>query len=178
LISSIYLGKICDNLISENVITMPENKDNQKTIVTNRKARHEYEIVDNVECGLVLLGSEVKSLREGKASLADAHGRIRDNEIWLIGMHIPPYKQAAYEVTDPLRERKLLLHKSEIKKLARKVKEKGITLIPLRLYFKNNIAKVDLGLARGKRQYDKKVAIAQRDAKRDLQREAKEYSKQ
>ncbi len=157
---------------------MPENNQiKEKTIVSNRKARHDYEIVDNIECGLVLLGSEVKSLREGKASLADAYARIRDNEVWLTGMHIPPYKQAAYEVADPVRDRKLLLHKSEIKKLARKVLEKGVTLIPLRLYFKNNIAKVDLGLARGKRQYDKKVAIAQRDAKRDLQREEKEHSR-
>ncbi len=156
---------------------MPDEKIKDKTIVTNRKARYEYEIVDNVECGLVLLGSEVKSLREGKASLADAYAKIRDNEIWLVSMHIPPYKQATFDAADPLRERKLLLHKSEIKKLARKVQEKGITLIPLRLYFKNNIAKVDLGLARGKRQYDKKVAIAQRDAKRDLQREQKEYGK-
>jgi len=159
-------------------VNMPENNQNKdKTIVTNRKARYQYEIVDNLECGLVLLGSEVKSLREGKASLADAHARVRDNEIWLIGMHIPPYKQAAFEVTDPLRDRKLLLHKSEIKKLARKILEKGITLIPLRLYFKNNIAKVDLGLARGKRQYDKKRVIAQRDAKRDLQRERKEINR-
>jgi SsrA-binding protein len=154
-----------------------EKHTKDKTIVTNRKARHEYEIVENIECGLVLLGSEVKSLREGKASLADAYARLRDNEMWLIGMHIPPYKQATYEVADPLRDRKLLLHKSEIKKLARKVQEKGMTLIPLRLYFKNNIVKVDLGIARGKRQYDKKVAIAQRDAKREMQREQKEFEK-
>ena len=157
---------------------MPENNQvKDKTIVTNRKARYEYEIVDNLECGLVLLGSEVKSLRQGKASLADAHARVRDNEIWVIGMHIPPYKQAAFEVTDPLRDRKLLLHKSEIKKLARKILEKGITLIPLRLYFKNNIAKVDLGLARGKRQYDKKRVIAQKDAKREMERARKEFNR-
>lgn len=156
---------------------MENNQVKDKTIVTNRKARYQYEIVDNLECGLVLLGSEVKSLREGKASLADAHARVRDNEIWLIGMHIPAYKQAAFEVTDPLRDRKLLLHKSEIKKLARKILEKGVTLIPLRLYFKNNIAKVDLGLARGKRQYDKKRVIAERDAKRDLQRLRKEINR-
>ena len=157
---------------------MPENNQvKDKTIVTNRKARYEYEIVDNLECGLVLLGSEVKSLRQGKASLADAHARVRDNEIWVIGMHIPPYKQAAFEVTDPLRDRKLLLHKSEIKKLARKILEKGRTLIPLRLYFKNNIAKVDLGLARGKRQYDKKRVIAQKDAKREMERARKEFNR-
>lgn len=149
----------------------------EKNIVTNRKARHEYEIIDTVEAGLVLLGSEVKSLREGKASLADAYARVKVGEVFVIGMHISPYKQASFEPADPLRERKLLLNKREIKKLDRQVLEKGVTLIPLRLYFKNNIAKIELGLCRGKRQYDKKRAIAQRDAKRDMQREEKEFRK-
>jgi len=154
-----------------------EKQITEKNIVTNRKARHEYEIIDRIETGLVLLGSEVKSLREGKASLADAYARVLEGEVWVISMHISPYKQASFEPTDPLRDRKLLLHKREIKKLSRQVMEKGITLIPLRLYFKNNIAKVELGLCRGKRQYDKNQAIAQRDAKRDMQREEKEFGK-
>ena len=154
-----------------------EKKITEKNIVTNRKARHEYEIIDTVEAGLVLLGSEVKSLREGKANLADAYARVKEGEVFVIGMHISAYKQANFEPADPLRERKLLLNKREIKKLDRQVLEKGITLIPLRLYFKNNIAKLELGLCRGKRQYDKKRAIAQRDAKRDMQREQKEFGK-
>lgn len=147
----------------------------EKNIVTNRKARHDYEIVQSIEAGIALLGSEVKSMREGKVSLPDAYARLREGEVWVIGMHISPYKQAVYEPADPLRERKLLLHKVEIKKLARKITEKGITLIPLRVYFRNNKVKIELGLARGKRQYDKKVAIANRDAKRDLDREHKKF---
>ena len=147
--------------------------DEQKTVVTNRKARHEYTISDTVEAGLVLVGSEVKSLRAGRANLSDAYAKISKGEIWIIGMHISPYKEATDQNHDPLRDRKLLLHQSEIKKLARRVEEKGFTLIPLRLYFKKNIAKLELGVARGKRQYDKKAAIAERDAKRDLERQEK-----
>ena len=147
----------------------------EKNIVTNRKARHDYEIVQSIEAGIALLGSEVKSMREGKASLADAYARIKEGEVWVIGMHVPQYKQAVFEPVDPMRERKLLLHRNEIKKLSRQVLEKGVTLIPLRLYFKNNIVKVELGLARGKRQYDKKVTIAERDARRDLDREQKKF---
>ena len=145
----------------------------EKSVVTNRKARHEYEIIDRIEAGLVLHGTEVKSLRAGRANLGDAYAKVIKGEIWIIGMHISPYKQATFQNHDPLRDRKLLLHRKEIKKLARRVEEKGFTLIPLRLYFKNNIAKLELGLARGKRQYDKKVAIAQRDAKREMEKEQK-----
>jgi SsrA-binding protein len=147
----------------------------EKVIVTNRKARHEYEILENVEAGLVLLGSEVKSLRAGRANLGDAYAVVRQGEIWVIDMHISPYEKNTIQQLDPLRERKLLLNRSEIRKLTRRVEEKGFTLIPLRLYFKNNIVKVDLGLARGKRQYDKKEAIAKRDAQRDMEREQKKY---
>jgi len=147
----------------------------EKTIVRNRKARYNYEIIDSIETGIVLLGSEVKSLRQGKASLADCYARIKNGEVWLIGMHISQYEQNTIENLDPLRDRKLLLHKSEIKRLLRKIDEKGMTLVPLRLYFKNNIAKLELGIARGKRQYDKKVAIAQRDVKRELERDQKKY---
>jgi len=146
-----------------------------KIIVTNRKARHNYEIMDSVEAGMVLLGSEVKSLRAGKGSLLDAYARVTKGEVWIIGMHISTYDQATFQNHDPLRERKLLLNKNEIKKLARKVDEKGFTLIPLKLYFKNNRVKVELGIARGKRKYDKKAAIAERDAKRDVDREQKQF---
>ncbi len=147
----------------------------EKTVVTNRKARHEYEIIDRIEAGLVLVGSEVKSLRAGRANLGDSYARVIKGEIWIIGMHISAYKEATFQNHDPLRERKILLHRNEIKKLARRVEEKGFTLIPLRLYFKNNIAKLELGLARGKRQYDKKVVIAQRDAKREMEKEQKKF---
>ena len=147
----------------------------EKTVVTNRKARYEYEIIDRIEAGLVLVGSEVKSLRAGRANLGDSYARVIKGEIWIIGMHISPYKEATFQNHDPLRERKILLHRNEIKKLARRVEEKGFTLIPLRLYFKNNIAKLELGLARGKRQYDKKVVIAQRDAKREMEKEQKKF---
>ena len=147
----------------------------EKTVVSNRKARHDYEIVDQVEAGLVLVGSEVKSLRAGRANMGDAYARVIKGEIWVIGMHISPYKEATSQNHDPLRERKLLLHRNEIKKLTRRIDEKGFTLIPLRIYFKNNIAKIELGIARGKRQYDKKVAIAQKDAKREMEREQKKF---
>jgi SsrA-binding protein len=146
-----------------------------KAIVTNRKARHDYEIIGNVEAGLVLLGSEVKSLREGKVTISDAYARIKAGELWLTGLHISPYMQAAFENHDPLRDRKLLIKKHELKKLFRRVEEKGITLIPLRVYFKNKWAKVELGIARGKRKYDKKESIAQKDAQRDMAREQKKY---
>jgi SsrA-binding protein len=147
----------------------------EKIIVTNRKARYEYEIVDSIEAGIVLQGSEVKSLRAGKASLADAYARVIKSEIFVFAMHIATYKEATDQNHEPLRDRKLLLHRNEIKKLARRVAEKGFTLIPLRLYFRRNIAKIEIGLARGKRQYDKKTAIAQKDAKRDLEREQKKF---
>ena len=147
----------------------------EKPVVTNRKACHQYEIVDHIEAGLVLVGSEVKSLRAGRANLADAYARVINGEVWVIGMHISQYKEAASQNHDPLRDRKLLLHRSEIKKLARRIDEKGFTLIPLRLYFKKNMAKLELGIARGKRQYDKKIAIAQKDAKREMEREQKKF---
>jgi len=147
----------------------------EKNIVVNRKAHHEYDIVDRIEAGIALAGSEVKSMRAGRANLTDAYARLVKGEMWLTGMHVSPYKEATDQNHDPLRERKLLLHRNEIKKLARRAEEKGFTLIPLRLYFKNNKVKVELGIARGKRQYDKKQAIAQRDAKRDMEREQKKF---
>jgi SsrA-binding protein len=150
-------------------------EEKSKAIATNRKARYEYEIIGNMEAGLVLVGSEVKALREGRVNISDAYARVKKGELWIIGMHISPYKQAAFENHEPLRERKALLRKQEIKKLFRRIEEKGVTLIPLRVYFKNKWAKVDLGIARGKRKYDKKETIAQRDAQRDLEREQKKY---
>ena len=112
----------------------------EKVVVTNRKARYEYEIIDSVEAGLVLVGSEVKSIRSARVNLSDSYARVIKGEIWVIGMHISPYMEATTQNHDPLRERKLLLHRNEIKKLSRRVQEKGFTLIPLRIYFKNNKA--------------------------------------
>ena len=139
--------------------------DKNKVITTNRKARHDYEIIDTIETGIVLLGTEVKAAREGRINLTDAYARIKKNELWLIGMHISPYSKADMENHDPLRDRKLLVHQ-----LHRQVEEKGVTLIPLKIYFNRHLVKVELGLARGKRKYDKRAVIADRDQKRDLER--------
>lgn len=144
--------------------------DTIKIITNNRKARYEYTIVSNYEAGLVLEGTEVKALREGRANLTDAYARFIKGELWLIGMHISPFSKSAAENHDPLRNRKLLLHRQELKKIQRQIKEKGLTVIPLKVYLKNHLVKVDLGLARGKRQYDKRAAIAERDQKRDMDR--------
>ena len=123
---------------------MEETKKNrEKNIVTNRKARFNYEIVDSFEAGVVLLGSEVKSLRQGKVSLADSYAKVRKGELWVVGMHVTQYEQAAFQNHDPEREKKLLLHKQEIKRLVKRIEEKGFTLIPLKLYFKNNIVKLE-----------------------------------
>jgi len=147
---------------------------NSKTIVNNRKARHEYEILDSLETGIVLVGTEVKSMREGKVNLTDAYARIRDGELWLIGMHISPYEKADVFNHDPLRDRKLLVNSQELKKLYRQTHEKGVTLIPMKLYFKKHLVKVELALARGKKKYDKRADIAERDAKRQMDRQLKQ----
>ncbi|NOX88182.1 MAG: SsrA-binding protein SmpB [Calditrichaeota bacterium] len=147
---------------------MSEN--NVRVVTNNRKARHDYHIIDSVEAGIVLRGSEVKSIREGKVNLKDAYARFKNGELWLIGMHISPYRQATFEMQDPLRTRKLLLHKRELKRLQRYVDEKGVTLIPLKVYFKKHLVKIELGIARGKKQYDKRASIAERDQKRELER--------
>ncbi len=147
---------------------MSEN--NVRVVANNRKARHDYHIIDSVEAGIVLRGSEVKSVREGKVNLKDAYARFKNGELWLIGMHISPYSQATFEMQDPLRTRKLLLHKRELKRLQRYVEEKGVTLIPLKVYFKKHLVKIELGIARGKKQYDKRASIAERDQKRELER--------
>lgn len=142
----------------------------RKLVAQNRRARHEYEILDTLEAGLVLLGPEVKSLRQGKASLADAYATVRRGELWLLNVHISPYEQAGRENPNPRRERKLLAHRAEISKLAGQVAERGLTLVPLSLYFENGRAKVELGLARGKRRYDKRQAIRKREEDREIDR--------
>ncbi len=146
-----------------------------KIIITNRKARHEYTILEALETGIVLIGTEVKSLREGKANLRDAYASIRDGEVILHGLHISPYSHTSHRDLDPKRDRKLLLNKREIRRLIGKVMEKGLTLVPLKLYFNDRgIAKVELGLARGKKVYDKRREIAQRDAEREMRRSMRE----
>jgi SsrA-binding protein len=147
------------------------DQDNQlKVIASNRKARFEYEIIDTFEAGMVLFGTEVKALRSGKASLGDAFAEIRRGEIFLLNAHIGAYEQAGRANAAPLRVRKLLLHRREIGRLEGRVAERGLTLIPLRLYFKGGRAKVELALARGKRRYDKRQTIRERENQRDLQR--------
>jgi SsrA-binding protein len=139
-----------------------------KNVATNRRARHEYHIEEVFEAGVSLQGSEVKSLRGGKASLQDAYAVVRDDEVFLMGVHIPPYPQAAMQNHDPTRTRKLLLHREEIKRLIGKTAERGLTLVPLRVYFKGNKVKVEIALARGKRSYDKRQTIAKREAEREM----------
>ncbi|MBV8655864.1 MAG: SsrA-binding protein SmpB [Candidatus Eremiobacteraeota bacterium] len=136
----------------------------------NRRARHEYHILDSLEAGLVLTGTEVKSIRAGGASLNEAYARFRDGEAWLLGMHVPPYKQGSFSNADPNRPRKLLLHKEQIAELQGRVSEKGLTIVPLRLYFTRGMAKVQLGLARGKKFWDKRADTAKRDVEREIAR--------
>jgi SsrA-binding protein len=150
-------------------------KDHIKIIAENRKARHEYFIEDQYEAGISLKGTEVKSLRQGRANLKDAYGRIKKGEVYVHQMHISPYPFAYYDNHDPLRPRKLLLHKYEIKKLYGKVNERGYALIPLRLYFREGKVKLLLALAKGKRKHDKRETIRRRDEQRDLERQRKEY---
>jgi SsrA-binding protein len=144
----------------------------RKLIAQNKKARHDYHIDETYEAGLALLGTEVKSLRAGRASLVDAYGRIKDGEVWLEGVHIPEYDQGSWTNHEPRRSRKLLLHRAEIAKLIGKTKESGLTLVPLSLYFKDGKAKVEIALARGKKAYDKRQTLAARDAAREIERAA------
>ncbi len=141
-----------------------------KTLVTNRRARREYFIEDKYEAGLVLTGSEIKSLRAGRANLQDSYVTIRDGQAWLVNSHIAPYKQATDQNHEPQRDRKLLLHRREIYRLAGKVHAKGYTIIPLRLYLKDNRAKAEIALAKGKKLYDKRADLAKRQAERDIER--------
>ena len=150
---------------------MPKDS-GRKFIAQNRKARHDYHIDDTYEAGLVLTGTEVKSLRAGRASLVDGYARIKDGEVWLEGVHIPEYDQGSWTNHEPRRPRKLLLHRTEIGKLIGKTKETGLTLVPLSLYFKDGKAKVEIALARGKKSYDKRQSLAARDAAREIERSA------
>ena len=143
----------------------------RRVVAQNKKARHDYHVEETFEAGLVLTGTEVKSLRAGRASLVDGYASIKDGEIWLHNVHIPEYTQGTWTNHEPRRTRKVLLHRAEIHKLVGKTQEKGLTLVPLALYFKDGYAKVELGLARGKRNYDKRQALAQRQATREAQRE-------
>ena len=145
-----------------------------RLIATNRKAFHDYAISERLEAGLVLVGSEIKSIRAGRVNLRDSYVIIRNGEAWLIGSHIAGYLKASYQDHDPHRERKLLLHRREIDRWQGKAEQKGYTIVPLRLYLKNNRAKVEIGLARGKREYDKRQTIAKRDSERDVRRAMKE----
>ncbi|MDX1671013.1 MAG: SsrA-binding protein SmpB [Balneolaceae bacterium] len=149
-----------------------EQKQHTPTI-KNRKARHEFDVEETYEAGIVLKGTEVKSLREGKASLQEAFAFVKDGEIWLRDMYIKPYKHGSYANHDERRPRKLLLKKSQIREIEKRINQKGYTLVPLKLYFKNGYAKVLMGLARGKKKYDKREDIKERDQKRELERKYK-----
>ena len=148
-------------------------KTGEKVIVDNRRARHEYHLLDRVEAGLALTGSEVKSLRQGHATMQRAFADARDGELWLVGVHIPAYEQASVAPHDPERARKLLLHRRQIDQLSAQVAERGLTLVPTRLYFKNGRVKVEIAVARGKELRDKRRDLAKRDAERQIERALK-----
>jgi len=147
-----------------------EESGNIRIISQNKKAFHDYEITDRFEAGMVLLGTEVKSLREGRANLKDSYARVKKSEVFLYGLHISPYTHATYDNHDPERVRKLLLHRFEIKKLLGKTQERGFSLIPLKLYFKDGRVKVEIALARGKREYDKRESLKRKEETRELSR--------
>ncbi|GAA3545018.1 SsrA-binding protein SmpB [Amycolatopsis ultiminotia] len=148
---------------------MPKER-GQKVIASNRRARHDYSILDTYEAGMVLQGTEVKSLRAGKASLADAFATVDDGEVWLRNVHIPEYTQGTWTNHMPRRTRKLLMHRREIERLIGKTKESGLSLVPLSMYFKDGKVKVEIALAKGKKAYDKRQTLAKRDAQRDISR--------
>jgi SsrA-binding protein len=146
-------------------------------VASNRKALHDYDITERLEAGISLTGTEIKSIRAGGAHIREAYARPVDGEMWLYGAHIASYEAASYQNHDPVRPRRLLLHKRQIYEWARAVNERGLTIVPLSLYLKDGRAKVELGLAKGRRQYDKRQAIARRDAEREMQRALKERSR-
>lgn len=149
---------------------MPRGRDDgERTVASNRRARHDYAILERYEAGIVLTGGEVKSLREGRASLAEAFARVRDGEVWLEGMHIPPYEAGDKRTHLPVRPRKLLLHHREIEELGARQQQDRLALVPLRVYFTHGLAKVELALARGKRAHEKRQAIAKRDHEREIE---------
>ena len=153
---------------------MNKNQNAIKVVATNRKAYHDYEVVETLEAGIALTGTEIKSVRAGQVNLRDGFALIRNGEVWLQNVYIAPYRLGNRANHDPRRERKLLLHRREIDRLQGKIQERGWTLVPLKMYLKNNRAKIELGLVRGKRKYDKRRAIAQRDAQREVERALKE----
>jgi len=148
-----------------------EHRSDDKTVATNRKARHDYTIIEILECGIQLTGTEVKSLRLGHAALVDGFARLRGGELWLEGMHIPAYEQGDKRTHEPTRPRKLLVHRRQLGQLQRSTVEKGLSMVPLRVYCTHGVAKVEIALAKGKRQHEKRQSIAQRDAMREAERE-------
>jgi SsrA-binding protein len=149
-------------------------KDSIKLIANNKKAYHDYFIDEKFECGIELFGTEVKSIRAGKCSIKEAFVRIEKGEVYVFGMHVNPYEKGNIFNKDPLRAKKLLMHRSEIHKLEGKIREKGLTLVPLQVYFKGSLVKVEIGLARGKKLYDKRADIAKKDQRREVERDYKE----
>lgn len=156
---------------------MAEKKDNIKVISQNKKARHEYFILETYECGIELFGTEVKSIRAGKVNISDAYASIDNGEVWVKAMNISPFEQGNIFNRDPLRQKKLLMHKHEILKLSQKIKEKGFSLVPLKVYLKGSKVKVELALVQGKKLYDKRETIAKRDAQREMDRAARNRMK-
>lgn len=146
---------------------------NRSPSTDNRRARYEYHILESMEAGLVLTGTEIKSIRAGGVSLNEAYARIRDGELWLLSMHIPPYKEGSFSNHEPNRPRKLLMHKEQIARLKGRASEKGLTIVPLRMYFTRGKVKVEIGLAKGKKMWDKRAAETERDVKRELARHAR-----
>jgi SsrA-binding protein len=163
-------------MITQMAAKSQRTKDNQGPVAVNKKAYGIYELIDKFEAGIQLLGSEVKSLRDGQIDFKGSYVRLLDDECWLVGANISPYKQAGIYNHEPLRKRKLLLHKAEIVKIKVKLEQRGFTFVPLKLYFNSRgLAKIEVALARGKRQYDKRKSIAQKQQKRDLDRDMKKY---
>ncbi len=154
---------------------MPEPKSDRKVIATNRKAHHNYFLEDSIEAGLVLVGSEIKSIRDHRVNLSDGYVDERNGELWLLSVHIGEYIQANRFGHQPLRPRKLLLHRKEIARLVSKMREKGYTIVPTQLYLRKGKAKIEIALARGKKQYDKRATIAEKDSKREVDRAVKEF---
>lgn len=149
--------------------------DSEKILATNRKAYHDYHIEETYEAGIALTGTEIKSVRAGSINLRDSYAQVKHGELWLLNAHIAPYEPASRQNVDPYRDRKLLMHRREIMRLFGRVQEKGLTLVPLKVYLKKNRAKVEIGLARGKKLYDKREAISKRDAAREIARAVKEH---
>src|SRR5215470_11112218 len=149
---------------------MASQGDGDRTVASNRRARHEYEILETIEAGLVLRGTEVKALRTGQVNFKDAYATVRNGEVWFLGCHISPYSHGTDANHDPERDRKLLLHQREIKRLTGKIAERGLTLVPLRLYFKGGRAKLEVGPARGKKLHDKRSALREREVRREMDR--------